>query len=328
MKRIIFIALFAGVIAAAIPAFAASPAFSRTLRVGARGSEVSALQSLLRGIPDVYPNGEATGYFGKATEAAVKRFQQKYNLEQVGIVGPKTREKLNAIPAAQPVVVVPVVPLAPVVPAAPVVSAVPVDVSAPLVRLLVAGNIAKDSVIVTWATDEPSDSRVEYGYGGTNVVYDNAPVIDATLQTKHSVRLTGLISGALYHFRVSSRDSAGNVRTSDDATFRTLVNDLSQSTPGICVVADTQKDLRAIGFGDDNIGVGYLKDRRPGAFTLDELRAGCRAEDFIALANNYCDLNPGATIRKYLITYRGPNDIVDVVDFCPTCAVTQCSLGR
>lgn len=38
-----------------------------------------------------------TGYFGPLTEAAVKRFQQKYGIEPIGIVGPKTRAVLNKL---------------------------------------------------------------------------------------------------------------------------------------------------------------------------------------------------------------------------------------
>lgn len=312
--------------------FAALPRFSKTLRVGSRGSDVLMLQSLLRGIPDIYPNGEATGYFGKLTEAAVKRFQKKYELEQVGVVGPKTREKLNVLLAADivPVVAAPTAPVVaapavPVAPPTPVASLAHADVTAPLIRLLAAGNIAKDRVAISWVTNELSDSRAEYGM---NAVYDNAPLFDATPTKTHTVRIPGLIPGVLYSFRVSSRDAAGNVATNDGGTFRTLVNDLSQSTPGNCIVADIQKDLRTVGFGDENIGVGYLKDRRPGAFGIDELRAHCRAEDFVALANNYCDMNPGATIRKYFVAYQTPNEVAHIVDFCPTCEPVQCPLKR
>ncbi len=331
MNPLFFSVVFVFFLATA-SALAAPTNFTRALRVGSRGGDVVALQDFLKSLPEIYPEGLVTGYFGKATEAAVKRFQKKYAFEQVGIVGPKTREKLNIlftsgiVPVAiAPPVSLPVVVPAPAVAPISVAPVVPVDISPPLIRLLAAGNIARDSVVVTWATDEPSDSRVEHGMSTT---YDNAPVTDLTLRTMHSLRVINLIPGVLYHFRASSKDAAGNVRVSDDSTVRTLVNELSQSTPGVCVVADTQKDLRAIGFGDDNIGIGYLKDRRAGAFTLDELRAGCRAEDFVVLANNYCDMNPGATVRKYLVTYRGPNDVADAVDFCATCAAVQCPLKR
>ena len=76
-------------------------AFTKTLRRGARSSEVTRLQEFLSKQPGIYPEGLATGYFGSLTEAALKRFQAKYNIETVGIVGPKTRAKLNELLRAQ-----------------------------------------------------------------------------------------------------------------------------------------------------------------------------------------------------------------------------------
>lgn len=65
------------------------------LKRGMSGAEVSALQTIIAKDPNIYPEGLITGYFGTATERAVMRFQKKYGLEQVGYVGPKTRELLN-----------------------------------------------------------------------------------------------------------------------------------------------------------------------------------------------------------------------------------------
>ena len=71
---------------------------AHTLALGAKGPEVSVLQTFLQkkafGIPD---DGPVTGYFGKVTEDAVKKFQQANNLEATGTTGPKTRMLINAI---------------------------------------------------------------------------------------------------------------------------------------------------------------------------------------------------------------------------------------
>jgi len=80
--------------------------FTRTLSVGSRGDDVTELQKRLTQ-EGVY-SGPITGYFGPLTEAGVKAFQEKNGLEQVGIVGPKTRALLNqgssgtATPAPSP----------------------------------------------------------------------------------------------------------------------------------------------------------------------------------------------------------------------------------
>jgi len=77
--------------------------FVTSLSLGSRGDAVTALQALLAANPDVYPEGLITGYFGKATEKALKRLQKENGLEQVGRVGPKTRALLNRLLGDNPI---------------------------------------------------------------------------------------------------------------------------------------------------------------------------------------------------------------------------------
>lgn len=74
---------------------------TKTLKFGIRDPEVSDLQAVLSQIPSFYPEAQVTGYFGKATEAAVKRFQEKYGIRATGEVGPQTRAKLNELYGSQ-----------------------------------------------------------------------------------------------------------------------------------------------------------------------------------------------------------------------------------
>lgn len=71
--------------------------FTKTLVLGMKDPEVTNLQKVLSQTPSIYPEGQVTGYFGKATEAAVKRFQAKYGIRVTGEVGPQTRDKLNEL---------------------------------------------------------------------------------------------------------------------------------------------------------------------------------------------------------------------------------------
>ncbi len=66
-----------------------------TLKLGSKGDDVKVLQALLAADPSIYPEGIISGLFGPATARAVKRFQKKHDLEQVGNVGKKTLAKLN-----------------------------------------------------------------------------------------------------------------------------------------------------------------------------------------------------------------------------------------
>jgi peptidoglycan hydrolase-like protein with peptidoglycan-binding domain len=69
----------------------------RSLREGMSGSDVTALQTLLAADPSIYPEGTVTGFYGKMTSEAIRRFQRKYGIENVGYVGPKTLKKLNEV---------------------------------------------------------------------------------------------------------------------------------------------------------------------------------------------------------------------------------------
>ena len=79
-----------------------STLFKSNLRVGSRGGEVEVLQRLLAQDTKLYPEGLITGYYGRATKAAVGRLQEKYQLGTpatpgYGGVGPKTRAVLNSL---------------------------------------------------------------------------------------------------------------------------------------------------------------------------------------------------------------------------------------
>ena len=67
------------------------------LEFGMRSEQVRLLQEFLAKDKAIYPEGKITGYFGPATKAAVKRFQVKYGISQVGRVGPATMAKLSEL---------------------------------------------------------------------------------------------------------------------------------------------------------------------------------------------------------------------------------------
>ena len=84
------------------------------------------------------------------------------------------------------------------------------------VQVSVAPN--KRSATITWSTDIPADSQVEYG---TTTAYGAFSPLDGTLVTSHSVTLTGLTRFTTYHYRVYSRNSVGELTISGDFTFTT-----------------------------------------------------------------------------------------------------------
>ncbi len=67
------------------------------MQEGMTSDEIKTLQEILATDPSIYPEGLKTGYFGPLTKMAIKRFQEKFGIEQAGRVGPKTLAKLNDI---------------------------------------------------------------------------------------------------------------------------------------------------------------------------------------------------------------------------------------
>jgi len=72
--------------------------------------------------------------------------------------------------------------------------------------------------LITWETDEPSTSCVEYGLSDR---YDQISEEDDTLMKNHKACIYKLKKQKGYHFRVKSRDIFGNEAISDDYTFNT-----------------------------------------------------------------------------------------------------------
>jgi len=78
--------------------------------------------------------------------------------------------------------------------------------------------ITDSSTTITWQTDKPATSQVEYG---TTDAYGSTTTLDQKLTTSHSATLSGLKPNTTYHFKVKSKDASGNEATSQDQTFTT-----------------------------------------------------------------------------------------------------------
>jgi len=92
------------------------------------------------------------------------------------------------------------------------------DTTPPVITAVAAGGIGTTSVTITWTTDEPSDSQVEYG---PTAAYGAATTLSTARVTSHSVPISGLKASTTYHYRVKSKDAASNLAVSGDYTFTT-----------------------------------------------------------------------------------------------------------
>ncbi len=80
---------------------------------------------------------------------------------------------------------------------------------------------SQDTAVITWQTDEPSTSVVDYG---NTIGYEIGTEQDLTLTTSHSIVITGLFADTLYHIMITSEDTEGRAASTSDLTFTTVPN--------------------------------------------------------------------------------------------------------
>jgi lysophospholipase L1-like esterase len=78
--------------------------------------------------------------------------------------------------------------------------------SVPVISNVASSNLSTTSATITWNTDVPGTSQVNYG---TTASYGLSSPLDATLTTNHSVTLMGLSPGIRYVFQVVSAGTSG-----------------------------------------------------------------------------------------------------------------------
>lgn len=98
------------------------------------------------------------------------------------------------------------------------------DKVAPVISAISAKNIKADAVDIAWSTNEPANGFVEYGestgYSKTLGHYNT--------MVSHLMNLDNLKSGKIYHYRIASIDSSGNLVQSQDQTFTTLAKTVEE----------------------------------------------------------------------------------------------------
>ncbi|MDD5688241.1 MAG: discoidin domain-containing protein [Elusimicrobia bacterium] len=97
------------------------------------------------------------------------------------------------------------------------------DTTPPVVSAPTPGNISGSGIVITWTTNEPANSKVEYGL--TTSYGSATPVTDTGGVYSHSVTLSNLTENTVYHYRMVSVDMNGNPTTTADYSFTTTAND-------------------------------------------------------------------------------------------------------
>jgi len=132
----------------------------------------------------------------------------------------------------------------------PEVSEVKVDV------LPVSDSTDAASIIISWKTDKPATTQVEYDDKATGDKYDNQTVENKNLGTNHTVFIKDLSSSTNYRFRIVAKDKRGNLTQTKAATFITPTKEKSLLQVIIKSFEDTFSWVRNVpGF------FGKVKDR-------------------------------------------------------------------
>jgi fibronectin type 3 domain-containing protein len=137
------------------------------------------------------------------------------------------------------------------------------DTTPPILSAISASAVTASAATFTWTTNELSDSEVEYG---PTTAYGGFSALDVTKVTAHTVNLSGLTPSTLYHYRVRSRDAAGNLALSPDATFTTLEG----IPPTVSITAPANGatvsgTINVTATAADNVGVAGVQFQRNGA---------------------------------------------------------------
>lgn len=211
-------------------AVAQSPSLNlaRSLRLGMQGEDVKVLQKFLAEDSEVYPEGLTSGYFGLKTQFAVKKWQQKYGIEAVGIVGPKTIAKIKEVGLVEQ---------KPITPEPPknsqstnnsttnTASVQPTTIkdTEPPTATLTLKVPAPTSVYIKINPNEELTAIYEYGltanYGTT------IKVSDQYFSSPTGIYIENLVSSTTYQIRAKVTDKSGNVGYSQNHTFTTPSTD-------------------------------------------------------------------------------------------------------
>jgi hypothetical protein len=92
------------------------------------------------------------------------------------------------------------------------------DTTPPLITGVAASSITVNGTTIVWNTNEASNTQVDYG---TTSSYGSSTSLNSSMATSHTATLSNLSASTSHHYRVRSRDAAGNLALSGDFTFTT-----------------------------------------------------------------------------------------------------------
>ncbi len=160
-------------------------------------------------------------------------------------------------------------------------------------------DITDKKATITWTTNEVSDSQVEFG---TTTAYGSVILLNTSMVTAHSMQLNALAAATTYHFRVKSRDVAGNLTTTGDFTFKTA-NQIEPPTKPVITLEIFPKITGLVdGKLSHRVGTNF-----PGVAASGAYNPGRYAVSLVFLASRTGDADPTARGITYTIDWTQPD---------------------
>jgi hypothetical protein len=155
------------------------------------------------------------------------------------------------------------------------------DTTPPVISSVASSGVGAGGATITWTTNEASDTQVEYG---TTSGYGTSTPLNSSAVISHTVTLSGLAANTVYHYRVKSKDAAGNQAASGDLVFTTSATGGGGSRQNVTWTAVV------------NCAVAGNSLQKNGGFE-DTPDAGARSQQSIASGDGYVEFTAAETNR-------------------------------
>ncbi len=188
-----------------------------------------------------------------------------------------TSGTIPATPAIPSTPGTPTIPAIPAVPATPAAPAQQKDTTAPIISNIQVTNITENSAIITWTTNELSDSKVYF----SPVTATSTPIgSTSALVTSHSANLSSLAYLRTYNFVVVSKDASGNTATSSEKSFSTTARVVRPDPTGVRQFErTTDKIYWVLGFSSGHYTIENVEVRETPFCVFTAQVDRCRIED-------------------------------------------------
>jgi purple acid phosphatase-like protein len=172
------------------------------------------------------------------------------------------------------------------------------DEIAPNITSVTVSFVTNRTALITWESDEPSTSMVQYGTSGSTWGDYQLAESDAVMQQTHGLTLTGIQPATTYFFRVGSIDAHGNgpevnpvvSNPSDELSFTSALGP-DETAPQMVVgplIASKTDHTAVIQWTTDEPGNSQVQYQDSsgnwGTYALSENDAGLKTEHQVTLS--------------------------------------------